>query len=273
MRNKIALIFDTNFIIEHLKDLNTVVEKLNNNYEVFVTQLSIDERISQQYLDLKATYDKVDKLSAEIKSFAKVDVFVKFDKFFESRKKGIQINYETLFSGKIIPFSKSQETFSEIIDRVNKKTPPFIKGSSDKGLKDTILWLSLMDYFSKNSEFESVLFVSNDHGFTENSDTLKKEFNSKTSIAIEIRNNDFLNQFVEEKKEIDMLKQNASGTTFDEISGSVLKSLKCKIPPIELSLGFNKKCESIFKYQRCLESEITKLKELKMLLIPKNSGM
>ena len=33
------------------------------------------------------------------------------------------------------------------------------------------------------------------------------------------------------KKEVEMLKQNASGTTFDEISGSVLKSLKCKIPP------------------------------------------
>ena len=47
MANRVALIFDTNFIIEHSKDLNSVVEKLSKSYEVFVTQLSIDERISQ----------------------------------------------------------------------------------------------------------------------------------------------------------------------------------------------------------------------------------
>ena len=47
--NKQALIFDTNFIIEHSKDLTAVVEKLSKTYEIFVTQLSIDERMSQQY--------------------------------------------------------------------------------------------------------------------------------------------------------------------------------------------------------------------------------
>ena len=227
MENKIALIFDTNFIIEHSKDLNSVVEKLRKSYEVFVTQLSIDERISQQYLDLRANYDKIEKLATEIKPFAKVDVLVEFDKCFESRKKGIQNNYDTLFSGKIISFSKSQETFSEIIDRVNKKTPPFIKGTSDKGFKDTILWLSLMDYFSKNSEIDSVLFVSNDHGFTENADTLKKEFNSKTSLTIEIENNDFLNKLVQEKKEVE-LKSNV----MDDLKLEELNELRHEIQRI-----------------------------------------
>ena len=221
MSNRIALIFDTNFIIEHSKDLENVVKKLSETYEVFVTQLSIDERISQQYLDLKANYDKVDKLATEIKSFAKVDVLVDFEKCFESRKRGIQNNYDTLFSGKIIPFSRSQETFSEIIDRVNKKTAPFIKGSSDKGFKDTILWLSLIDYFSKNLDFQSVLFVSNDHGFTENVDTLKTEFKSKTSLTINIENNDFLNKIVQEEKKIDI---NSNGIA--NIKSEELKELR-----------------------------------------------
>lgn len=208
MNKKIALIFDTNFIMEHSKDLNIIVDKLRNTYEVFVTQLSIDERISQQCLNLKGKYDKIEELSNDIKAFARVDFLVSFDEYERKQREGIQRNYENLFQNKIIPFSKSKETFSKIIDRVYKKEPPFIKGSSDKGFKDTILWLSLIEYFSKNSDFQSVLFVSNDHGFTENAEILKKEFNLKTPLTIEIKNNDFLNKFVQEEKEDNVINSN-----------------------------------------------------------------
>lgn len=75
------------------------------------------------------------------------------------------------------------------------------------------------------------------------------------------------------KKEVEMLKQNASGTTFDEISGSVLKSLKCKTPPKNIALTFNEQCKYIFNYQRIIEQEISKLQELKQLVISRISGM
>ena len=75
------------------------------------------------------------------------------------------------------------------------------------------------------------------------------------------------------KKEVEMLKQNASGTTFDEISGSVLKSLKCKIPPRNIALAFNEQCKYIFNYQRIIEKEISKLQELMQLVISRISEM
>lgn len=75
------------------------------------------------------------------------------------------------------------------------------------------------------------------------------------------------------KKEVEMLKQNASGTTFDEISGSVLKSLKCKIPPRNIALAFNEQCKKIFNQQRITEKEIAELQELKQLVISRISGM
>ena len=75
------------------------------------------------------------------------------------------------------------------------------------------------------------------------------------------------------KKEVEMLKQNASGTTFDEISGSVLKSLKCKIPPRNIALAFNEQCKKIFNHQRITEKEIAELQELKQLVISRISGM
>lgn len=75
------------------------------------------------------------------------------------------------------------------------------------------------------------------------------------------------------RKEVEMLKQNASGTTFDEIPGSVFKSLKCKIPPRNIALAFNEQCKKLFNQQRIIEKEISKLKELKQLVISRISGM
>ncbi|SJZ32384.1 restriction endonuclease subunit S [Treponema porcinum] len=69
------------------------------------------------------------------------------------------------------------------------------------------------------------------------------------------------------KSEVDMLKQNASGTTFDEISGSVIKNLKCKIPPANIALDFNEKCKPIFNYQRTIENEIKELVELRQFVV------
>lgn len=217
MKEKKALIFDTNFIIEHSKDLETVVKKLSKSYEVFVTQLSIDERISQQYLELKGKYDKVQKLVSEVQAFAKVEIIIEFNDACNLMKDGVQNKYNHLFENKIIPFSKSEENYSIIIDRVYKKIPPFINGTSDKGFKDTILWLSLIDYFSNNKNFKSVVFVSNDHGFTENIETLEKEFLDKTFLEIEIKNNDFLNQIVCEKKDIDVNTLNLKNITSEEL--------------------------------------------------------
>ena len=218
MANRVALIFDTNFIIEHSKDLNSVVEKLSKSYEVFITQLSIDERISQQYLDLKAKYDKASKLANEIHSFAKLEFLKEFDEAYKLTKIGVQNNYNNLFLNKIIPFSKSEETYAKIIDRVYKKTAPFISGNSDKGFKDTILWLSLIEYFSNNNNYESILFVSNDHGFTENIKPLQEEFKGKTKLHIEIQNNDFLNEMIIEKKDIEIKNSELKNITSEELN-------------------------------------------------------
>ena len=47
IKEKKVFIFDTNFIIEN-KKLNEVVEKLCKDFDVYVTQVSVDERIAQR---------------------------------------------------------------------------------------------------------------------------------------------------------------------------------------------------------------------------------
>ena len=77
--------------------------------------------------------------------------------------------------------------------------PPFIseKGASDKGFKDTILWLSLLEYFKNREEEEEVVFLTGDKGFRNNEESLCKEFLQCTGKAISIKENSFYKSYIE----------------------------------------------------------------------------
>ncbi|WP_420575251.1 restriction endonuclease subunit S [Ekhidna sp.] len=62
--------------------------------------------------------------------------------------------------------------------------------------------------------------------------------------------------------------QYASGSTFKEISGGTLRTIKISVPPKELVISFTDKVESIFKKQDILEKENQKLSELRDWLLP-----
>jgi hypothetical protein len=85
---------------------------------------------------------------------------------------------------------------------MNQKIPPFInaENASDKGFKDTLIWLSLLEYF-KNNGGDNIIFVTDDKGFKNNADTLYKEFNKITDKSIEIRDNSFYNDYIEQQQE------------------------------------------------------------------------
>ena len=61
---------------------------------------------------------------------------------------------------------------------------------------------------------------------------------------------------------------NASGSTFKEISGGTLKTIKVCLSDVEVVKLYNYKAESIFKKQSILESENQKLVELRDWLLP-----
>lgn len=197
MNDKRAFVMDTNFIIEHRSGLRDVHQKLSETYDVFVSDISIQERISQKYLELRTKYDKIKKFKDEFKHLAKIETKRSFEKQYESERQQTQSGYKKLFGENIIQFVPDAEMLATIMDRVFKKTPPFInaENASDKGFKDTLLWLSLLGYF-KDCSNDSVIFITNDRGFCNNSDALCKEFNECTGKTIEIRGNSFYNDLI-----------------------------------------------------------------------------
>ena len=172
MSAKRAFVFDTNFILEN-KNLAEVVNNIPDEYTIYVTQVSIDERISQKYLARQKKYASLAALAKEYKGVAKIEVCTPFETANKRDREITQKGYVDLLGENIIPYNQNESLFQQVLDRVYKKTPPFLSAdiASDKGFKDTLIWLSLLDYFKTNGEVE-VVFVTNDKGFLNNAEAL-----------------------------------------------------------------------------------------------------
>jgi len=197
MGEKKAFVFDTNFIIQN-KDMNKVVLSLQDSFTVYVTQVSVEERIAHQCCELKNKYNRLTALQNECIKIAKITILKNYEKRAEEYRISIQDIYNKLFASHVIPFPTTSELFSEVLERAFKKLPPFSNAdnASDKGFKDSLIWLSMLYYFKENGE-NTVLFVSSDNGFKGSLDALCKEFKEVTGKTIEIKDNSYYKSIME----------------------------------------------------------------------------
>ena len=201
-QEKKAIILETNFIYQNAKTLEKIVEELSEHGTIYVTQVTVDERIAQSIRELRTQYRELDqKRKAEYHHFAKISFTMKLEEAEEYYRKGIQANYEKVFHERIIPFSADEQMFRVVLQRANDKKAPFVdaENASDKGFKDTLIWLSILDYFKEKGEDEVVL-VTDDKIFTKNISDLKKEFGEATGKKIDVKPNSYYKELnIEEK--------------------------------------------------------------------------
>lgn len=195
-----AFVFDTNFIIQN-HDLDKVVEKLHDKgFAVYVTQVAVSERIAQECIKQKGKYDKILALQQDMAEFASITITKSYEKTEKAYHVGMQKKYDDLFGDHVIPLSTDAAMFQRVLDRSYMKTPPFIQGETDKGFKDSLMWLSILDYFKSNGEDE-VVFVSDDRGFKESKEFLCDEFAHETGKKININNNAYYRSITEDAYE------------------------------------------------------------------------
>ena len=65
------------------------------------------------------------------------------------------------------------------------------------------------------------------------------------------------------------IENKATGSTFKEASGSLMKSLQLKIAPKDIMDSFEKRLKPIFDEQECIEDESRRLAELRDTLLPR----
>lgn len=190
---KKAFVFDTNFTVGLKKhDLTTVVNNLSDSFTVYAPQVSIDERIAQYQLDIKNKYKDLGNQIKRYEGIATISNIIPLEEYCDKNKKIIQRSYKTLFGDCIIPFPTDNSVFTKILDRAYEKKPPFSTNpdASDKGFKDSLIWISLLDFFKTHGE-DTVVFVTDDKGFKNCAEALCKEFKDYTGKSITIEGNEY----------------------------------------------------------------------------------
>jgi hypothetical protein len=203
MNDKVSIILDTNFLISYKADLLNIHKKLSESYNVFVSEVSIQERVSQKYLELKDKYNNIEKFKNDNLNFVEIKYHHSFEDIYEIYKNKIQNNYKDLFGNNIIQFNENDYSLNLVMERVYKKLPSFnnLENASDKGFKDTLIWLSILNYFKKSGGNNSI-FITNDNFFLKYTDALCNEFYTITGKNIEIKENNFFEIPITKPEEI-----------------------------------------------------------------------
>ena len=196
MTEKKAFILDTNFI-KQTKDLDEVIANLSDRFSVYVTQVSVDERIAQECRKVKARHKELDEIKKRFADIAQIKTLKTCEKEQETYRTGMQKKYKEAFKERLIPFLKDGVMLSAVLERAYSKTPPFSSEdhASDKGFKDALIWESLLVFFKEKGENE-VLLITDDGGFTKNADDLCAEFAEVTGKKLFIHPNSYYRELL-----------------------------------------------------------------------------
>lgn len=177
-----GIIFDTNILrMNNLSRISDTVAKYKAKGKVYIPEVVLDELVHY--------YEAI--FNTELLKFSTLPVFKEYIKDMKSESKNdfclkIRENIEQIFDRNIIP-CLSKECFDEVYKRAISKIPPFndASKSSDKGFKDTLIWISILEYAKNNGE-QNFIFLTKDNGFINQKDALKDDFYRQTSGTIEI---------------------------------------------------------------------------------------
>lgn len=186
---KIAIIPDTNYLYmdEKRKDDFSKLSlkryhKIKNSFEfleisgkieIFIPELVLLELLAQYKRDLKReikTYENQKKKLNDLlesKTESDIDIDTQCEKLKEKYLHELRIIH--------IPKEKSR-LFDEIFEMALDKKAPFSKADkSDKGFKDSILFLSFLE-FAKKTRYDQYIFISGDKGFLDNIEEVESRF-------------------------------------------------------------------------------------------------
>lgn len=183
---KNVVIVDTNFLVNNTGNIKEIVKELQEKeIEVYVPELVKEEFINIQLRKLEEAYSKLENL----KNLQKI-IDLKYRKKEVTRKmvEGIYNNiFEENFKNKIIVYNK-EGMLDRVLERNKYKKPPFYNenNSSDKGFKDTILLLTIIDFISSFGDDAIFYFITSDNGFIKYKNEIEKEIFDKCAKNITI---------------------------------------------------------------------------------------
>ena len=188
MENKETVTFDTNFMIENKVGLRDTINSIKEIYKCIIFDLVIEEIKGQKIRDTLTEYNNIiEKISQakERNDWLKIDDKTNIELEKEKQEKVLDKWMNITFEDNIIKFD-NKLFMEELLERSKYKKPPFNKSehSSDKGFKDTLIFLSLKRYSEEIGS--DIFFITNDKGFINNKEELEQEFFEETNNKLTI---------------------------------------------------------------------------------------
>lgn len=183
---KNVVIVDTNFLVNNTGNIKEIVKELQEKeIEVYAPELVKEEFINIQLRKLEEAYSKLENL----KNLQKI-IDLKYRKKEVTRKMVEEIYnniFEENFKNKIIVYNK-EGMLDRVLERNKYKKPPFYNenNSSDKGFKDTIILLTIIDFISSFGDDAIFYFITSDNGFIKYKNEIEKEIFDKCAKNITI---------------------------------------------------------------------------------------
>lgn len=178
--------------------------KISDKIDLCLPQLVLDERITQRILGIEKQYSNMNIASRNLKASG----FIKaVEKVFKENKYRKSLNENSSaeikkYQVNIIPTITVNQDI--LVKRaLYKKTPFYSKDKSDKGFKDTLIWLSLLEDAKNNKKHGYILLTGDSDGFIE--EICKKEFEEYSSMDFRIiRNVQELKEFLDDKFQLNL---------------------------------------------------------------------
>ena len=203
---KIAIILDTNVFTYSRKRINDLSQLPLDDYYKILKTLELNDLMDEitiffpeivllellHHLEIKLLNkcNVLEKIQFELQNFEEITIEnnnLDIENFCENLKNKY---FEEL---NIIPIPDDRnKLFNEILDMSINKNPPFVEGSSDKGFKDAILFLSLLK-FAEDNKFNQYILFSKDGGFLNNIKELQEKFKKHLN---NFRNYDDYNELI-----------------------------------------------------------------------------
>ena len=211
------IILDTNFLVANTGKINEIIPKLEkNNYHVYVPKMVQEEYINIQLRKIKELYKKIENIKNN-NDFLNLK-YENEEKVLKWNENGYNRSFKDYFGNNIIEYERNN-ILDNVLARNRYKEPPFYDepNSSDKGFKDTIIWLSIKDFINKYENDETFFYyITSDNGFIKYKDSLEKEIENKHFEIVDIKDaNKLYSKFSIEVAEN---QEEIEGNIFDSIS-------------------------------------------------------
>ena len=214
------IILDTNFLVANTGKINEIIPKLEkNNYHVYVPKMVQEEYINIQLRKIKELYKKIENIKNN-NDFLNLK-YENEEKVLKWNENGYNRSFKDYFGNNIIEYERNN-ILDNVLARNRYKEPPFYDepNSSDKGFKDTIIWLSIKEFINKHENDETFFYyITSDNGFIKYKDSLEKEIENKHFEIVDIKDaNKLYSKFSIEVAEN---QEEIEGNIFDSISNEL----------------------------------------------------